>query len=74
MMVELSINDDKMIINKTTYYEMASINNFIDLINKGFVYICSNVGSNNHDRGTQFRINKNNLHKLYKNKTEKIWI
>lgn len=74
MMVEISINDGKMVINKTTYYEMASINNFIDLINDGLLYICSNVGSNNHDRGTQFRISKNNLHKLYKNKTEKIWI
>jgi len=74
MMVELSVNNDKMFINKTTYYETVSIDNFINLVNDGLLYICSNVGSNNHDRGTQFRISKNNLHKLYKNKTEKIWI
>lgn len=73
MMVELSIDKTKLIINKTTYYEKVSIINFINLINEGLIYVCSNVGSNNHDRGTQFRIGKNNLHKLYKNKTEKIW-
>lgn len=58
-------------ILKLEYFNNISIENFLNEIRQGNLYICSNVGSGGHDRGTQFRIKKNRMFSLFEEK--KVW-
>lgn len=74
MFVEASKTKEQTFkIQKLNYYKSISVDNFLSLMKDGKIVICSNVGSGGHDRGTQFRISKQNIYKIYKEAEEFKW-